>query len=144
MSDPQTTVKRGRVIRERLITRSMVQAMPEALFVFGDNLERRGMGGQAGAMRGEPNAIGVPTKWKPGRTPDAYFSDADAAFSRVRKPIIQAFQYIETALASGRDVVIPADGLGTGLAQLPTRAPGIHRAIERRIANLSREPVADA
>ena len=139
---PQTTT-RGRVIRERFISRSMVKAMPETLFVFGDNIARRGMGGQAGAMRGEPNTIGVPTKWKPERTPDAYFSDADGALAQVRDPIIQAFQQIEAALAAGRNVVIPADGLGTGLAQLPTRAPGIHRAIERRIANLSREPAAD-
>ena len=41
------------------------------------------------------------------------------------------------ALAAGHDVVIPIGGLGTGLAQLPQRAPKIHACIERRIANLS-------
>ena len=121
----------------------MVRAQPDRLFVFGDNIERRGFGGQAAAMRGEPNAIGVPTKWKPERGQDAYFTDADADLFQVRDAIITAFQQMEAALAAGRDVVIPADGLGTGLADLPTRAPRIYRAIERRIANLTADPAND-
>lgn len=130
---------RGRVIRERVITRAMVQANPDRLFIFGDNMERSGRAGQAAAMRGEPNAIGVPTKWHPSRLPDAYFSEADTDNHAVRAAILNAFLEMEGALMEGRDVVIPADGLGTGLAELPTRAPSLYRLIEQHICLLSRE-----
>jgi hypothetical protein len=119
------------------ITREEVRNHPERVYIFGDNMEGRGFGGQAAAMRGEPNAIGVPTKWQPERTPRAYFTDDDWCDGDVRHAIRQAFALIERALADGRDVVIPADGLGTGLAELPKRAPRIHRYIEDRIALLS-------
>lgn len=136
MNQEQTT-PRGRVIRERIITRAMLRATPRTLWVFGDNMERRGYGGQAGAMRGEPNAVGIPTKWRPERTPGAYFTDADWENGDVRHAVLDAFRRIEEALAEGRDVVIPADGVGAGLAELPTRAPKIHAVIERSIAGLA-------
>lgn len=129
---------RGRLLRPARITRAMVQANPRTLFAFGDNLERRGYGGQAREMRGEPNVVGVPTKRKPERGPDAYLSDAmwgrdGALFAAVAG----AFNAMEAALAEGRDVAIPADGLGTGLAELPSRAPKMAAWIERRIAELA-------
>ena len=138
MSEPrhQTSV-RGRVIREKVITRAMLRAAPRTLWVFGDNMRGRGLGGQAAAMRGEPNAVGVPTKWRPERTPGAYFTDDDWQDGDVRHAIFDAFRRIEAALAEGRDVVIPADGLGTGLAELPARAPKIHAFIENSIAELA-------
>jgi len=126
----------GKVIRLQYVTREMVRADPKTLFVFGDNIARTGLGGQAKAMRGEPNAIGVPTKWRPGRAERDYFTDDDAELFQVRDPIICAFHAMENALISGRNVAIPADGLGTGLAELPRRAPRIHRAIEARITAL--------
>jgi hypothetical protein len=49
--------KRGSVIRIAHITRAMVKADRASLFVFGDNMEGRGFGGQAAAMRGELNTI---------------------------------------------------------------------------------------
>lgn len=127
---------RGRLIRQTLITREQVRAKRSTLFVFGDNMARQGYGGQAAAMRGEPNAIGVPTKHAPARHPRAYFTDADWQDDRVRDAIASALDRIEAALAEGRDVVIPADGLGTGLADLPRRAPRIHVYIDRRIKNM--------
>lgn len=129
---------KGRVIRREWITRSLVQANPDTLFVFGDNMARRGRGGQAAQMRGEPNAIGVPTKWRPARDEGAYFSDADATLPEVRSAIIGAFQVMREALDAGRDVVIPAAGLGTERADLERRAPRIYRAIQARIEALTK------
>ena len=126
----------GRVLRLKHISRAMVQADRDTLFVFGDNIARVGRGGQAAAMRGEPNTLGVPTKWRPGLAETDYFTDADADLAQVRDPIILAFYAMREALSAGRNVVIPADGLGTGLADLPQRAPRIHRAIEARIRAL--------
>lgn len=41
------------------------------------------------------------------------------------------------ALAEGRTVYVPLDGLGTGLAQLPTRSPAIHKHIVERFRAMS-------
>ncbi|EKF17100.1 hypothetical protein [Nitratireductor pacificus] len=104
------------------ITRDMLKAQPEARFVFGDNRERVGLGGQAGAMRGEPNAIGVATLYAPGFY---YVPDDPLALSTVASDLHR----VSLALAEGRKVFVPADGLGTGLARLPEHAPALHRLI---------------
>jgi hypothetical protein len=134
-----STPAQGRVLRIAHITRAMVRADPDTLYVFGDNMGRRGSGGQAKEMRGEPNAVGVPTKWAPHSRPDAYFTDADLLNRDVWHAIRTAFDEMRGALANGRDVVVPADGIGTGLAQLPTRAPRMHSMIEAAIASLEQD-----
>jgi len=128
----------GKVIRMRWITRDIVQSKPDTLFLFGDNMARLGRGGQAAAMRGEPNAVGVPTKWFPSTGPGDYFTDADGEGLGVRASIAGAFRVARDHIKSGRDVVIPNDGLGTGLAELPSRAPRIHAYIELHIEALIR------
>ncbi len=134
------TVARGRVTRMGWITRRHVQANPGTLFVFGDNMARAGMGGQAREMRGEPNAVGVPTKWTPRRDDAAYFTDGDWDNEAVRRAIGDAFLRLDAHLGAGLDVVIPAAGIGTGLADLQHRAPRIHRLIERCIGRLEQGP----
>lgn len=42
------------------------------------------------------------------------------------------------ALAEGRDVAIPAAGLGAGLAEPPTLAPTLHALVDTRVAALAR------
>ena len=133
------TTKQGLVIRLQWITRAMVQSDRNTMFVFGDNMEGRGLGGQAAAMRGEPNTIGVPTKWAPERKTTAYFTDGDRLNRDVWQAIQHAFVKMRSALANGHDVVIPADGLGTGLAELPTRTPKLYAMIEAAIASLQQE-----
>lgn len=126
----------GRIIRQKFIKRGDLRANPSRIYVFGDNMVRRGLGGQAREMRGESNAIGVPTKWCPGTDTLDYFDDHDWQGCAVHMAIDGAFNAIEAALELGKDVVIPSDGLGTGLAELPTRAPKIHAYIEDRIREL--------
>lgn len=130
-------MKRGRLYRPKLITREVVQRQAgKILFAFGDNMDRVGLGGQAAAMRGEPNAVGVPTKWSPAMRESCFFSNADIADPSVTGAIDSAFRRLMKALVEGQDIAIPADGLGTGLAQLPRRAPAIHGYIEGWIASL--------
>jgi hypothetical protein len=126
----------GQPIRPSLITRTMVRAQPGTLFAVGDNMQRRGHGGQAAAMRGEPNAIGIPTKWAPRTGPDAFFQDSDWNRTEVRAAINSAFCKLAAALLAGRTVAVPADGLGTGRAELHARAPQIAAAIAARLARL--------
>lgn len=97
---------------------------------------RAGLGGQAAEMRGEPNAIGVPTKWRPAHYPSACFTDADWEYDGVKIAIRAAFVTAEMFLDAGYDVVIPADGLGTGLARLSKAAPVILREIDALISGL--------
>ena len=61
---------------------------------------------------------------------------------RARKAITDAFDAVEAHLVTGGVVVIPADDLGTGLAELPRRAARIYTYIEARIAALSIEDPA--
>lgn len=111
-----------KIERMRYITREYVQANRDKLFLFGDNLDRRGFGGQAAAMRGEPNAIGIPTKKSPGYKEDAFFSDAE--FEKNEAAIDAAFAEIANAATESiRLIVIPSAGLGTGRAQLEKWAP---------------------
>lgn len=103
------------------ITRAMVRAEPQTVFVFGDNLRRVGLGGQAAAMRGEPNALGVATLYAPGQFYDA----SPAVLVAVTGDLIR----VGLLLKAGRHVVAPLDGLGTGLARLKEHRPDIHNLI---------------
>lgn len=123
------------------ITRDFVRAHPQYLFVFGDNMKGTGYGGQAKEMRGEPNTIGVPTKWAPGRRESDYFTNDD--FDAVISEIERRFRVMENWLNSGKEVVFPEEGVGTGLAELPIRAPRIHAAIREMTNNLVRTYSSD-
>tara|TARA_R110002072_G_scaffold251266_2_gene410131 strand:- start:18546 stop:18914 length:369 start_codon:yes stop_codon:yes gene_type:complete len=107
------------------IFRQMLREEPDALFVFGDNLARRGFGGQAKEMRGEPNAVGIPTKKLPSMREGSFFTDSDLPTWRMH--VAPAFERLRNH--PGR-IVWPTDGLGTGLAQLQHRAPAIWQELE--------------
>lgn len=115
------------------ITREMVRDNPEARFVFGDNVDRKGYGGQAKAMRGEPNAIGIVTKWSPSMHDSAFFSDIMISHGP-RDFIDVDIDRVERALREGRVVYAPRDGLGTGLSELPQRAPRLYNLIVARFS----------
>lgn len=115
---------RGNIVIVHRYNRAMIQRNPNTLFVFGDNLARRGFGGQAAEARGEPNVVGIVTKMSPSR----YLTDDDV--DAVRDAIVQAFHKLRNHLLAGGRVAWPADGVGTGLADLQNRAPLIALAIE--------------
>ena len=58
------------IIYQKFIYRSDLKANPSVLYLFGDNLQRVGLGGQAKEMRGEPNAVGIATKKAPDNKPE--------------------------------------------------------------------------
>jgi hypothetical protein len=125
---------KGQVIKQDTIKRSDLQRAPNTLFVFGDNMVRQGFGGQAKEMRGEPNAVGIPTKWIPATNARAYFCNGD--FSRVKVSIDFELTKLERAIENGWNVVIPSSGIGTGLADLKNKAPKIYKYIQDRLAGL--------
>lgn len=106
-------------------------------YVFGDNMQERGLGGQAKACRGEPNTVGIPTKWKPSMTEDSFFTDDD--YDAVAPKIYEAFDRLGRIMYIGSGIVVwPSDGIGTGLAQLEKRAPKIFALIQERKAMLEK------
>ena len=108
-------------IYQNKIFRADLKANPDRIYVFGDNLVRRGFGGQAAEMRGEPNSVGVATKKYPARTPNAYFYDAE--YDSNIANITSDFEPIFAALKAGKTVVFPAKGIGTGLSKTENTAP---------------------
>lgn len=127
-----------KVERIKFITREYVRENRDKLFLFGDNLERRGFGGQAAAMRGEPNAVGIPTKKSPSYRDDAFFSDEE--FEQNKASIDAAFaEIMNTVTDSIRAIVISSDGLGTGRAQLARRAPRTFAYLQKRMTELASE-----
>lgn len=119
------------VIRQKMIFRDDLKANPNALYVFADNEARAGLGGQAKEMRGEPNAVGIRTKRVPSMSDDAFWSDAKAA--KYYTMIQEDFEPVAKHLGLGKIVVIPADGLGAGLAELEKRAPQVARYLKNYV-----------
>jgi hypothetical protein len=93
------------------------------LFVFGDNMERRGTGKSSGqaVIRSAANAFGIVTKRAPATSSDAYFSDKADEFSAMKGD----FANLVSEIKSGKweAVVFPAAGLGTGRSQLKEKSP---------------------
>jgi hypothetical protein len=112
---------------QKWITRADLRANPDKVYVFGDNMLRVGLGGQAKEMRGEPNAIGVVTKVRPDMKEDSFFTDHPAHFGEVAADLAKVWAMLQL----GKTVVVPADGIGTGLSQLPQRAPKLDAAIKQ-------------
>jgi hypothetical protein len=106
-------------------TPAVVKATPDWIFVFGDNVTRKGLKGQA-IIRGIPNSFGIPTKWRPERVPSAYFTDESDCWNCCSYDLTR----LGTLLFQGANVYWPKDGIGTGLAELPTRAPNLFEYIE--------------
>jgi len=123
------------IIYQRWIYRDDLQANPDIMYLFGDNVDRIGRGGQAKEMRGEPNAHGIATKVSPSNHPNAFFNDEK--FLEQSKIIFNDFSAVFGKIAKGGTVIIPLYGLGSGLSQLPEKAPGLNTYLLRQIAYLT-------
>ncbi len=125
-----------RVLTMKWITRSFVWEHRDRIFLYGDNLARRGFGGQAAAMRGEPNVVGIPTKKLPSNSENAFFTDAE--FEQNKAAIDQAFERLASmSLTTDQVIVIPLKGIGTGRAQLESRAPLTFAYLRKHLRDLS-------
>ena len=111
-----------------LITEDMILNSPETyIYIFGDNLEHRGFGGQAAVARQfvkEGRAFGITTKRKPSNTDDSYFSDRKDEIDAVRK----SFTQIRIFKKMGRKIIF-FPHIGEGLSDLQRRSPMIYGMI---------------
>jgi len=108
-------------------TPELLKANPNKIYVFGDNNQRQGKKGQA-SIRDEVNAMGISTKVRPAADEDAFMTDKDLANN---KAVIDSD--IAKIKATGKTVVFPKDGLGTGLAALKTKAPLTYAYLKQRL-----------
>jgi hypothetical protein len=122
---------------QKFIRRADLRANPETYYVFGDNLLGVGMGGQAREMRGEPNAVGIATKWSP-----AVYATDDMALDFI-SDWLDNFAFLMEKLEEGHLVVWPEDGIGTGLADMDSHAPVLWRLLEVLRQNLFGEYYED-
>ena len=123
----------------KFYSREDLQNNPQDIYVFGDNLTAVGLGGQAAACRGEPNAFGIPTKIAPSNHPDAFLFDV--YLDRMRMLYQFLFNTLDYHTSIGNTVVWPEDGIGTGLADLPNKSPEIYALIQLMFEALKRRAV---
>jgi len=118
------------------ISRKKVEENPKFLFVFGDNIVQQGYGGQAAACRGEPNVVGIPTKFFPTNEDNAFFKDDD--YKHVAAKWDAIFARLHQHLQRGGTVVIPHGGIGTGRARLKEKAPALWQLLQLKLALLDK------
>ena len=137
---PTAPVVPGKIIfTDNLYTRDAVSKDLDNFYLFGDNTDDRlnthYIPTQTQAViRGLPNAIGIDTKHNRGWDITSFLSDAD--FDSMQEHYNNQFKLIEDKLKEGHNVIIPRAGIGTGKAQLPSKAPRIFEDINNRISNL--------
>lgn len=123
------------VFRQKMIYREDLKSNPTILYIFGDNLERQGFGGQAREMRGEPNAFGIATKRSISHNyPDDYFFDhQDDVIPILTKEFVKLGKHLMNIDIYNYDaVIIPMDGIGTGLSRMPELAPKALKFIDKQ------------
>lgn len=126
------------LIVEKWLTLETVRANPDKVYLFGDNVWRRGKKGQA-IIRDEPNALGIRTKWEPRENPESYFSDSQ--YAEICALLDEDLNVVDELLRAGLTVVMPEAGLGTGLAQFDIRAPrAFNYLIDRLLKATQIEP----
>lgn len=117
-------------------TREYVKSQSDKVFLFGDNTDDRlytwyvPRSTQA-VIRLLPNAIGIDTKKDRGTNPNSYFSDDD--FIPFKRQVDEA---IQQAKDSGKTIVIPSDGIGTGKAMLESKAPKLFNYLQESLNKL--------
>jgi hypothetical protein len=114
---------------------SDVRNWRDHLFIFGDNDRRFGKKGQA-IIRDEPNAAGIPTKKYPSYDASSFYTDSE--YEQNVAKIDKAVAIIKYRLINEgyKGIILPEDGLGTGLANLPKCAPRTYAYLVQVIDNL--------
>lgn len=127
------------IFKQHRIYRKDLKDNPHILYIFGDNLDREGNGGQAGEMRGSRNAFGIATKRSISHSyPDDYFFDTQTDVLDILK---SEFDHLRAYLKESgyHGLCIPSDGIGTGLSMMPDYAPKALTYIEEQFKLLEED-----
>ena len=112
----------------KIITRDKIKQNPEVLYLFGDNIIRRGLGGQAKEMRGEDNTLGIISKKYPSNTSESFFYDED--FYLWLEHFSADIKNLAEKINSGKYKALVIPQIGVGLADLPNKAPKIWKYLK--------------
>lgn len=94
----------------KIICKNYLQKNPNEIFVFGDNLLRKGLGGAA-SLRYEPNVYGFITKKYPSNNVDAFYATTEY-ITIYKKEISNLIKQIK----NNPDKIFLISRLGAGLA----------------------------
>jgi len=119
---------------EKIITRTEVKSNPKTLYLFGDNDQRKGLGGQAKEMRGEVNTVGVSTKKYPSNAESSFKTDSE--LEENKKIITEDINKVIAEWNTGKYNKVSVPQIGVGLAALPTRAPQTYAFLQKELNRL--------
>ena len=119
---------------DKIITRNKVKENPDVLYLFGDNLLRKGLGGQAKEMRGENNTLGIISKKYPSNNISSFYYDND--FYSWLEVFSSDIKNLAEKINSGKYKAIVIPTIGVGLADLPNKAPKIWKYLKATLDNL--------
>lgn len=122
------------ILKQFCIYRQDIQANRNILYLFDDNLERSGFEGQAAEARGEPNTFGIATKRAPGFELENHFHDAEGAIQVLHKEFEILSEVLYRSEYDG--LVVPLNGIGTGLPKLHEYAPKALQFIEMQLKQI--------
>lgn len=108
-------------------TSDLLRQNPDKIFVFGDDLLRRGKNGQA-IIRDETNSFGIVTKRKPTMGLDAFFSDQLEELEAINRDLERLY-----LLSTTNDLIFPKEGIGTGVAKLKEFSPFIWSELNKSL-----------
>ena len=134
--DDQTRRVKVRIFSNQY-SHGTLKARKDCLFLYGDNEDHAGRNGQA-IIRDEPNTAGIVTKRRPYMNEDSFYDDNDyeSNIASIDNSFDDAVKRINQN-SSYKFVMIPVAGLGTGLAQLPSRSPKTFLYILQKLYDLT-------
>ncbi len=131
-----TSTNSNVVIQDTHYDRDAVAKDIDSIYVFGDNTDDRvntnhiPKSTQA-VIRGLDNAQGIDTKKDRGTDDSSYFTDAD--FGRYSRYIDKVIDKLNKLKASGKTIVLPKNGIGTGKAMLAKKAPKLYNYLADKL-----------
>lgn len=134
--------------QKKFYNRQEVAENTDKVYLFGDNIKDAVDAANGNphipiktqaVIRGLDNAIGIPTKRNREHYADSYFGNTDDDFNLFKKGVDEAIAKARQAIAEGKQVIIPAEGIGTGAAQLQTKAPRLFEYLQTELNKLEQE-----
>ena len=134
--------------QKKFYNRQEVAENTDKVYLFGDNIKDATDAANGNphvpvktqaVIRGLDNAIGIPTKRNREHYADSYFGNTDGDFNLFKKGVDEAIAKARQAIAEGKQVIIPAEGIGTGAAQLQTKAPRLYEYLQNELNKLEQE-----
>ena len=119
---------------DKIITRDKVKENPDVLYLFGDNLLRKGLGGQAKEMRGEPNTLGIVSKKYPSNSSGSFYSDED--FYSWLQVFSADIRSLAERINSGQYKALVIPQIEVKLSDLPNNAPRIWKYLKTTLDSL--------